>query len=296
VPFTIAKKWLISIPFKVALSILRVYSRKDFIKLMKYCIKNKFIFLFISSVTKAISNDEIVFKDEQTKDILNELCILLNTFNHEITQLIDTAKKSKCLFIKIPAIPLDLTRDIDVVSYDSSLMNIRSRFFNIYFDVYSLSRVKKQLNLCNVSHLKESRMLQTRELLYLAIKDGFKVETKKVTVQGLNELIDYGLILNNIVENGFILYYDYLNLRRYMNILRDCVVAKRLNCYFTKFSSPIKIYPSLLLGSINLSALTRFIKMILDTNYTPVYGNMIEYVRKVASDLGLKKLAGSLFE
>jgi len=175
-------------------------------------------------------------------------------------------------------------------------MNVKSRFFNIFLDVYSFSRLQKQLNLCNISHLKESCIPQTRELLYLAIKDGFKVEIKKATVQGLNELIDYCLFVNNIAEKGFILYYDYLNLRRYMNILRDSVVAKRLNYYSTKFPPPIKIYPSLLLRSINLSTLFRFLKMIIDTNYTPVYGNMTEYVRKVASDLGLKKLVGDLLE
>jgi hypothetical protein len=124
-----AKKWLISILEKDTSNVLRVYSRKDFIKLMKYFIKNKSIFLFASSVIKGISNDEIVFKDEETKDILNELCILLNTFNREITQLIDIGKKNNWLFIKIPVIPIDLTHDIDVISYDSYPMNIKFRFF-----------------------------------------------------------------------------------------------------------------------------------------------------------------------
>jgi hypothetical protein len=269
-------------------------SRKDFIKLIKYFIKNKSIFLFTFSVAKAISNDEIVFKDKELEDILNELRILLNTFSYEINELINIGKKNNYLFIKIPAIPVDLTHDIDVVLYDGCTLNIRSQYFSIFFDVYSLNSLQHKLDICNNPQLKRSYIPQTRELPYLVIKDDFRVEVKKVTVQGLNELIDYYLLISNIVENGFILYYDYLNLRQYMNILKNSVVEKSLNHYFARFSFPSKVYPSLLLRSINLSTLIRFVKMIISTDYTPAYGNMIEYVRRVASDLGLKKLASLL--
>jgi hypothetical protein len=89
---------------------LKVYSKKDFIKLLKYFIRNKFIFLFTSSIAKAISNDEVIFKDKELEDILNELCILLNTFSYELVELINIGKRNNYLFIKIPAMPVDLSK------------------------------------------------------------------------------------------------------------------------------------------------------------------------------------------
>jgi hypothetical protein len=273
---------------------LKVYSKKNFIKLVKYFIKNKAIFLFTASIVKAFSNDEIVFKDKELEDILNELCTLLNTFSYEITELINISKRNNYLFIKIPAISVDLTHDIDVISHNDRPMNIKSHFFGLFPDVYSLNRLQHQLDLCSITQLKGNRILQTRKLFYLVIKNGFKVEIKTITVQGLNELIDYCLFLNNIAENGFILYYDYLNLRQYINNLKNPVIKKLSNHYLARFPLLSKTYPSLLFRSINFSALFRFLKMTINTNYTPAYGDMIEYVRGVASDLGLKKLAGVL--
>jgi hypothetical protein len=277
---------------------LKVYSKKDFIKLLKYFIRNKSIFLFTSSIAKAISNDEIMFEDKELKDILNELCILLNMFSSEITKLINIGKKNNYLFIKVPVIPVDLTRDVDVIPHNSHPTDIKSQFFNIFFDVYSFNGLQHQyqLDLHNISQLKGSHILRTRELLYPVIKDGdFKVEIRKVSVQGLNEHIDYYLFIKNIAENGFILYYDYLNLRQYKNILKSLVMEKLLDYYLIRFPLS-KSYPSLLLRSVSSSTLFRFLKMITNTDYTPVYGNMIGYVRKVASDLGLKKLVDALFE
>jgi hypothetical protein len=273
---------------------LKIYSKRDFVKLLRYFIKNKSIFLFTFSIAKAIDNDEVIFKDEELKDVLNELCILLNMFSYELAELINIGKKNNYLFIKIPAIPVDLTRDLDVVICEGNSTNIKSRFFNVFFDVYLPDRFQRQLKICNISWSQRNHILRTREFLYLVVKDNFRTEIKRVSVRGLNEFIDYYLLVNNILGNGFVLYYDYLNLRGYTNMLRNLVAERPLKYYSTKFSFPSKIYPSLLLRSINLSNLSKFLKMIIDTNYTPVYGNMIEYVRRVALDLGLKKLAGVL--
>jgi hypothetical protein len=273
---------------------LKVYSKRDFVKLLKYFIKNKSIFLFTFSIAKAIDNDEVIFKDKELEDILNELCILLNMFSYELVELINIGKKNNYLFIKIPAIPVDLTRDIDVVTCEGNSTNIKSRFFDIFFDAYLLDRLQRQLKICNIPWSQGNHILRAREFLYLVIKDDFRTEIKRVPVRGLNEFIDYCLLVNNILGNGFVLYYDYLNLRRYTSMLRNLTAEKSLKYYSTELSFPSKIYPSLLLKSINLSNLFKFLKMIIDTDYTPVYGNMIEYVKRVALDLGLKKLAGAL--
>jgi hypothetical protein len=245
-------------------------------------------------MAKAIKNNEVIFIDKELEDILNELCILLNMFSYELVELINLGKKNNYLFIKIPAIPVDLTRDLDVVTCEGSSANIKSRFFNIFFDAYLPDRLKRQLKICNTSWSQGNYIQHAREFLYLVVKDGFRTEIKRVSVRGLNEFIDYYLLINNILKNGFVLFYDYLNLSRYTSLLRNLVGEKSLKYYSIKFSIPSKIYPSLLSKSINLSNLLKFLKIIIDTNYTPVYGNMIEYVRRVALDLGLKKLAGAL--
>jgi hypothetical protein len=269
-----------------------ILSKKDFVTLIKYFIKNKAIFIFTASITEAIYEDKIKIKDDESADLLVELHILLDSFNREVIELIDLGRRNNYIFIKIPFITIDLTRDIDVVSYHNCL-EMKTTFFKMSFDYYSLGRLRHQLNVCNLRQLNNINILKPREFYYFDVKNEFKVEIKKMTVLGFNEDIDYCLLVNNIIENGFILYYDYLNLKLY-KILKKAINNRVESKCVTVF--PLNRYPLPLIRPLNfsLSTFIRFVKMVLDNNYTPAYGYMIKYVRDVALNLKLKKLAGVL--
>jgi hypothetical protein len=267
-----------------------ILSKKDFVILIKYFIKNKAIFLFTASITEAIYKDKIKIKDEESADLLVELHILLDSFNSEVIELVDLGRRNNYIFIKIPFITIDLTRDIDVISYHNRL-EMKTTFFKISFDYYSLERLRHQLNACNFHQLNDTGILKPREFYYFDVKNEFKVEIKKMTVLGFDENIDYCLLVNNIIENGFVLYYDYLNLKLYKIMLKKTINNRIESKGITVF--PSSRYPLPLIRPLNLSlsTFTRFVKMMLDNNYTPAYGYMIKYVRDVALNLKLKKLA-----
>jgi len=269
-----------------------ILSKKNFVILIKHFIKNKAIFLFTASITEAIYKDKIKIKDDESADLLVELHILLDSFNREVIELIDLGRRNNYVFIKIPFITIDLTRDIDVISYHNHL-EMKTTFFRVSFDYYSLERLRRQLNVCNLHKLNDTDILKPREFYYFDIKNGFKVRINKMTVLGFNEDIDYCLLVNNIIENGFVLYYDYLNLKLYKmfkKTINNRVESKGVTVF------PSNRYPLPLIRPLNLSlsTFTRFVKMMLDNNYTPVYGYMIKYIRDVALNLKLKKLAGVL--
>ena len=124
-------------------------------------------------------------------------------------------RRNNYIFIKIPFITIDLTRDIDVISYHNRL-EMKTTFFRVSFDYYSLERLRRQLNVCNLHKLNDTDILKPREFYYFDMKNGFKVEINKMTVLGFNEDIDYCLLVNNIIENGFVLYYGTWQLKVYI--------------------------------------------------------------------------------
>jgi hypothetical protein len=268
-----------------------ILSKKDFVILIKYFIKNKAIFLFTASITEAIYKDKIKIKDDESADLLVELHTLLDSFNREAIELIDLGRRNNFIFIKIPFITIDLTRDIDVIISYYNRLEMKTTFFKMSFDYYSLERLRHQLKVCNLHQLNDTDILKPREFYYFDVKNEFKVEIKKITVLGFDENIDYCLLVNNIIENGFALYYDYLNLKLYKIMLEKTINNGVKSEGVTVF--PLGRYPSPLTRPFNfsLSTFIRFAKMMLDDNYTPAYGYMIKYVRKVALNLKLKKLA-----
>jgi len=246
-----------------------ILTKKDFVNLIKYFIKNKAIFLFTANITKAICEDKIKVKDSETIDLLYELHILLNSFNREVIELIDLGKKNNYVFIKIPSITIDLTYDIDVISIFNRL-EIRTKFFKLSFDHYSLERLRYQLkNLCNFYQLSDISILKPRDFYYFDVKNEFKVEIKKMEVIGLSEIIDYCLLVNNIIENGFISYYDYVNLKTYKTILKKAINGDVESKGVPVF--PLGRYPLPLIRPFNLSllTLTRFVKMMLGQQLKP---------------------------
>jgi len=273
-----------------------IYSKKDFIKLIKYFIKNKTIFVFVTSLAKAVYEGKAKFESEELIEVFNELCLLLNSFSSELMNLVDLGREKSYVFIKIPLIPADLTRDIDAISHYECL-NEKTPYFNISFDFYTIKRLKSQLRNCNFSLQK--RVLKNRDYLFFIIGDDLKVRVKRIPVWGFDEVIDYCMLVNNITSNGFILYYDYLNLASYKNVLmkRHFIGLKDLNSYVSLNKTfPSARYPLPLLKPLNLSltTFTRLAKSTINVNYTPIYGDMIAYIRNVALKLKLRKLASAL--
>ncbi|MEM4000956.1 MAG: hypothetical protein QXW86_09420 [Saccharolobus sp.] len=196
---------------------------------------------------------------------------------------------------KIPFIPLDFTLDLDVIKLENKhpqKLLFPNSLFGIHVDVYSKYRLLNQYK------FKLSKnIFRNRNLKILHVYESC-MEIVTIKVQSINFLLDSMIIIKNIQSNGFMTYYDYLNMiSLHMYITNKKYRVNEL--YFQTFPATLwrSGYPRLIFTDVrdlNAFSVIRYMKTLINKNYTPIYGNLIEHFRNIAYRLGEDFLASLL--
>jgi len=287
---------------------MQTISSQELLSLVRYAIKNKFPFILTYYLVKMHNVGMLLFKDSLALDIIESLTILTSNFREEVLSLVEIVEASGGLFMKLPLIPLDLTTDLDVIFLDglNRIHNIHqidkvTRVFKLKVDVYTKERLCREYKVC---HLNDDCL--TRRVLKLVYFEGREPKVDKIKVMGLDIGIDAYIMFRNVLTNGFITYYDYINLvslmrylsgmpRFYNGLEKDRPMKEQLAIMMVPNLLRYK-YPALILHkdistNVMIRNLVKFIKSLIIYNYTPVYGDLIQYFRGVTNRLGKGELS-----
>lgn len=270
-------------------------STRDLLRLVRYSIRNKFPFTLTYILAKLHESNKVYFENDSAVETLNSLCKIANRFYQELTFLLSIIDRCGYRMIKIPYMPLDLTLDLDVVDLEGVRHRevlLTNSSFGIRLDIYSKYSIYNQYGTRLNNNVSKPRYLKLIRL------EGSKAEIANIRVPSIDIITDAKLILKNILSNRFITYYDYLNI----TLLRKQTAASNEEKCDTKMlpfrTIPISLlrgqYPKMIIediGELSFALVLKFIKALINTSYTPVYGNLIKHFKAIAYKLGEFELA-----
>jgi len=281
-------------------------SLPELLSLVRYAVRNKFPFTLTYILVKLFNVGRLSFRNDCTLTIVKSLTELANVFSQEIFSLIELVKAYNAYVIKVPLVPMDLTADLDVVVLDrtsrsQSLSQIAEStpIFKLKLDVYKLD-VNTMRSFCRqyrICHLSDNDF--TYRTLRLVYFENFAPRLYEIKIPGLVADLDALITFRNILMNGFVTYYDYINLMKYIAFITSRVRESQRKEHFVVSMMPVNPYryryPALIIHKDALvegipGNLMKFLKALINSNYTPVYGDLIQRFRKIACRLGKREL------